>query len=98
MSKARQMVGGRQARRPRADDQHALAALLRRNREGPLLLDGLVAEETLDGVNADGLVDLPTIAGCFAGVIADAANDGREGVVLGQAVLGLFVIAAFGME
>jgi hypothetical protein len=53
MAEAAQVVGGRQARRPSADDKHALAALLRRRREAPAALDRLVAEEALHRVDAD---------------------------------------------
>ena len=53
-----QVIGGRQSRRARADDQHALAALGRGRRELPAALDRLVAEEALDRVDADRLVEL----------------------------------------
>ena len=48
-----------------------------RRRELPAALDRLVAEEALDRVDADRLVELAAVAGALAGVIADAAHDRR---------------------
>jgi hypothetical protein len=41
------MVSGGKAARPRADDQHTLAAWHGLERRGEALLDGVVAEEAL---------------------------------------------------
>jgi hypothetical protein len=42
--------------------------------------DGLVAQEALDGVDADGLVELPAVARRLARVVADAAHHGGNGL------------------
>ena len=56
---AAQMVGGREAARPGADDEHPLARRpARRRRERPALADRAVAQEALDRVDPDGLVEL----------------------------------------
>ena len=98
MAEPAQMIGGRQAGRPGADHQHALAALGRRRREAPALPDRLVAEETLDRIDADRFVDLGAIAGAFARVIADAPHDRRQRIVLRQHAPGALVIAGFGVR
>ena len=95
---ARQLIGGGQARRAGADDQHALAARLGVERELPATPYRLVAEEALDAVDADGLVELASIAGGLAGVVADASHDRRQRVVAdelaprGLVVTGLRVV------
>ena len=48
----------------------------------PALLDRLVAEEPLDRVDPDRLVELAAVAGGLAGVVADPPHDRRERVVL----------------
>ena len=62
VAEAPQVIGGRQARGSRADDEHALAALGLGRREFPAPLDRLVAEKALDGVDADRLVELAAVA------------------------------------
>jgi len=59
------MIGGGEPRRAGADDQRALAGLLRRLLEGPAAADRLVAEEALDRVDADRGVDELPVAGAF---------------------------------
>ena len=97
MAHAAQMIGGGQAGRTGADDQHALAAFRLRRRESPAALDRLVAEETLDRIDADGFVDLRAVAGGFAGMIADAAHHRGQRIVLRQHAPGVFVVAGFGV-
>jgi hypothetical protein len=57
------------------------------------LLDRLVAEKALDGVDADRLVELAAVARAFARVIAHAAHDRRQRVVFGQRAPRGFVVA-----
>jgi hypothetical protein len=51
-------------------------------RELPAALQRLVAEEALDRIDADRLVELRAIARVFARVVADPAHDRRQRVVL----------------
>ena len=89
-----QVVGGGEPRGPGADDQHPLAARRRRGRlEAPALADRLVAEEALDRVDPDRLVELAAVAGGLAGVVTDPPHDRRERVVLGQLAPGALVAA-----
>jgi hypothetical protein len=88
-----QVVGGRHPRGAGADDQHVLAGFPGRHGELPAALDGLVAEEALHRIDADGLVDLAAIAGGFAGVVTDAAHDRGEGIVAREMPPGGFVVA-----
>ena len=97
VSHAAQMIGGGKSGRPGADHQHALAGFRFRRRETPIALDRLVAEEALDRIDADRLVDLRTVAGGLAGVIADAPHHGGQRIVLREHAPGVFVIAGFGV-
>ena len=75
-----------------------LPARLRRRRELPAEAQGLVADEALDRVDADALVQLRAVAGGLARVIADAAHAGRQRVGFGQQPPGPFVVARLGVE
>ena len=97
MAEAAQMIGGGEARRPRADDEDALARFALRLVEGPAPGDGDVAEEPLDRIDADRLVDLSAVARGFAGVVADAAHDGGQRIVCGERPPGVLVVAGLGM-
>jgi hypothetical protein len=66
---------------PGTDHQHVFARLLLWRLEAPALLDGFVAEETFDRVDAHRVVELAAVAGAFAAVVADAAHDRRKRVV-----------------
>ena len=79
-----EVVRSRKTGRPGADDQHPLAARLGFDLDLPAALDRLVAEEALDRVDADRLVELAAVAGGLAGVVADPAHDRRQRVVLHQ--------------
>jgi hypothetical protein len=98
MAEAAQVIGGGQAGRAGADHQHPLAALGHRGGEPPAALDRLVAEEALDRVDADRLVDLGAIARAFARVIAHPSHHGGERIVLRQRAPGGFVVAFLRME
>ena len=65
-----QEVRRSEAGRPGADDQHPLPGRLRRLRQPPAVLDAGVAEEPLDGVDPDRLVELPAVAGGLARVVS----------------------------
>jgi hypothetical protein len=97
VAQAAQVVGRRHARGPGADDQHVLAGFRRRAGEASNPAQGLVAQEPLDRVDAHRRVQLAAVAGAFAGVVADAAHDRREGIVRGQMPPGGFVVAALGV-
>jgi hypothetical protein len=62
------------------------------------LLQRLVAEEALDRVDADRVVDLGAIAHAFARVVADSSHDRRERVVAGEMAPRRLVVAAFGVK
>src|SRR6187455_225645 len=78
---APQVVGARQARRAGADHEDALAGRRARG-DRPAFLDGAVAEEPIERMNRDGLVEEAAVAGAFTGVIAGAAVGGRQRVLL----------------
>ena len=90
-----QMIGSRESGRAGADDEHAASRLRRRRGDPPALLDRLVTEEPLNRVDSHGLVDLGTIAGVLAGVIANSAHRGGQRIVQHQLAPGAFVIALF---
>ncbi len=97
VAEAAQVIGGREPRRAGADDQHALAGFARRRRELPAALDRLVAEEALDRIDADRLVELAAVARALARVVADAPHDGGQRIVRGQRAPGGLVVAALGV-
>ena len=76
------MVGGGEARRAGADDEHALPARRRLDLDAPALLDREVTEKALDLVDPDGFVERCTIAGGLAGVVTDPSHDRGERVLL----------------
>ena len=78
---AREVVGGAEPARPRADDQHPLAGRGRRRIERPSVLDRHIAEEPLDRVDRDGAVEERPVARVLARVVADTPVDGGERVV-----------------
>jgi hypothetical protein len=81
--RARGARGGRPrtARSGRADDEDAVAGGRRWRVEGPALLDGLVAEEPLDGVDGHGAVELGTVARGSRRGGSRPGRGWREGVV-----------------
>ena len=98
MAEPRQMIGGRQARRSGADDQHFLARRRCGRGKTPAVLDGEIAEEPLHRIDADGGIEHGAIAGALAGVIADPPHDRGQRIVFGQRPPGRFVVAAFGIR
>ena len=98
VAEAAQVISRGHARGAGTDDQHVLAAFAARGGVFPAALDGFVAEEAFDRVDADGGVELAAVTGAFAGVVADAAHDRREGVVARQVLPGLLVVTRFGVE
>ena len=88
-----QLIGGGEARRTRADDQHPLSGRLRLDGELPAMLDRLVAEETLDAVDPHGVIDLRAVAGRLAGVVTDASHHGGQRVVLDELAPSRLVVA-----
>ena len=93
----REVVGGGQAGRAGADDEHALAGRLGVRGQAPALADRLVAEEALDAVDADGLVELRAVAGGLARVVADASHHGGQRVVLDELAPRRLVVAGLGV-
>jgi hypothetical protein len=79
-----QVVGGTEPRRARADDEDALAGVGAGRGQRPAALDREVAEEALDGVDPDRLVELGAVARRLARVIADASHHGGKGIVLDE--------------
>ena len=81
---------GRSGRRRR----RARACRWRRRRvEAPALLDRQVAQEALDRVDRDGAVEVARGCRRLAGVVADAAVDGRQRVVARRSSPGVLVPA-----
>src|SRR5581483_352227 len=76
------MVGGGQARGPRAYHQHPLTRRRRRDGNLPAVPDCLVAEESLDRVDAHRAVELRAVARGLTRPVADPAHDRGERVVL----------------
>jgi hypothetical protein len=97
MAQPPQVVGSRQAGGAGADDEHAFAALSLGWGERPALLDRLVAEEALDRIDADRLVDLGAITGRFTGMVAHPPHHRRQRIVLCEQAPRGFIIAGFGM-
>ena len=95
---AGEVIGRGKPRGPRTDDEDALSGFLGGLFKGPALFERMVAQEAFDRVNADALVEFPSVAGRFAGVVADAAHAGGEGIVLRDLFPGPAVVAAFGVE
>ena len=88
-----QVPGRRQAARSGADDEHALARRGTRGSDGPSLLERHVAEEPLDRVDADRLIDVLAVARVLARVIAHAAVHRRHRIVADDDVPGLAIAA-----
>ena len=65
-------------------NENALAAGAGIQRNGPVFSSSLVAKKALDGMNTNGTIQFATIAGGFAGVIADPAVYRREWVIPDQ--------------
>ena len=96
MAETREVIGGGEPARPGADDEDALAARRRIDRQPPPLRRCEVAEKALDRVDADRSVERIAIARLFAGVVADAAVHRRQGVVAHQHFPGCEVFARLG--
>jgi len=88
-----QLIGGSQAGGTAADDGNFLAAGLHASGtlERQLVLDGIVAKEMFDGVDADVIFNLVAVAAGFARRRTDAAHHRREGVGLGDATEAVFL-------
>ena len=89
-------MGGGQPRRTGADDGdpfRSARGLSAAGNTGTPSASLPVGEKAFDGADGHGLVELAPAAGLFAGVMADAAADARQGVVLADDVQG-FVEAA----
>ncbi|MDP6855211.1 MAG: hypothetical protein QF598_06850 [Arenicellales bacterium] len=67
------------------------------HRHRPTVFDALIAEESLDGVDAHRFVEAHAVARTLAGVITDAAHDGGQRIVLHDLPPGSLVISLFRM-
>ena len=88
----RRVVGARQARRAGADHEHPLAGR-RPRRDRPSLLVGEIAEEPVERMDRDGLIEELPVAGAFAGVITGAAVRAGQRVLLHVLPPGALVVA-----
>ena len=88
MAKPVEVPGAGEAGGTGTDHQHLLAAGGRGWRRLPTFGQRFVAEEAFDGVNGDGVIHLTAVAGRFAGVIADPAMNGGQGVLFDQGLPG----------
>ena len=93
VAEPREVVGGRQAARTRADHQHALAAPRPRGIEQPRPLEREITEEPLDRVNRQRAVELGAVAHALTRVVADPSVDRGERVLGGQQPPRLLVLA-----
>ena len=82
MAHAAQMVSSAQTCRARPDDEHLLARFLLGGFKLPALGKRIVAQKAFHGIDADARIKLSAVAGRLAGVIAHAAHNGRERIVL----------------
>ena len=89
VAEARQMVGGGQSARPRADDQDSLAGAGGRRFEHPAALASKVAEEPLHRMDRYGAVEMGSVADGFTRVVAHPAVDCGEWVVRDEPTPGL---------
>ena len=94
VAEAAQVIGGREPGGPAPTTSTRLPDRLGGGIERPALLDRLVADEALDRVDADRLVELAAVAGGLARVVTDATHDRREGVVLDDLAPGALVALA----
>ncbi len=93
MTETTQVIGGAQSARAGADDQHALRGVGARRSQLPATFDRQVTEKALNGVDADGLVDLGAVARRLARVKADAPHHGGKGILLDQLAPRSFVVS-----
>ena len=87
-----EVLGTGKTRRPRSHDRHLLASRLDlRPRDVDLVGVGQrpVGNEALQTHNVDRLVGLPARAGVLTLVVAHAATDGGEGIVLADCAVGI---------
>ena len=89
----RQVIGGREPARPRADHEHALAASHCRRLERPGALARQIAEKPLHRVDRDGAVELRAVAAGLARVVAHPAVDRRKRVVVDEHAPRLLVLS-----
>ena len=88
-----EMVGGRQPAGTRADHQDALATARRVDRGQPAFARRHIAEEPFHRMDADGRIQLVSIAAGLARVVADAAMHRGQRIVAHQCFPGLAVFA-----
>ena len=81
MAEPGEVIGSGKTARPGADHEHALARALGIELRLPAMLPGRASQKALDGVDADGLVQLSAIARRLARVVADAAHDAGQRIV-----------------
>ena len=98
MTKATQLIRGRKSRRPRPHNQNALAGICCRNRQLPIFFEGVVSQESLNRINADGFIDSITITRTLTGVIANTPHNGRKWIVLNNLFPSVLIIAALSMK
>ena len=91
MAAARELVRTRQPRRSAADHRDLLAAVGGHGSEGELVGDRVLAEEVLDRIDADVVLDLVAIAAGFARRRAYAAHHRRERIGVGQPAPRIFL-------
>ena len=77
VAEAPQVVRARQARRAGADDEHALAGR-RPRRDRPALLVGEIAEEAVERMDRDRLIEELPVAGAFAAAGAMMARSFQQ--------------------
>ena len=83
MAAAAQLVGGGHAGHPATDDGDFLAGFVFRFFKFETFMQGMVADELLDRVDADEVLDLVAVAAFLAGRRADAAHHGGKRVGVG---------------
>jgi hypothetical protein len=97
VAEPRQVIGGGQATRPGADDEHLPAARRGVQRDGPALANREVTEKSLDGVDADGRIQPATVAGVLTRVIARTPHDRRQRIIPHEDLPRRAVVARLGV-
>ena len=77
MAETAQVIGSRQPGRPGSHYQYVFTGGSRIYSYIPALCNGLIAQETLNRVNAYGLVHLPAVTGSLARMVANPPHSSR---------------------
>ncbi len=91
MALAAQVIGAGEAGDAAADEGHALARRFARRRQFQSVLEGVMADEVFDRVDADEVVDLVAIAAVLARRRADEPHEHGKRIGFDHALEGVFL-------